>query len=154
MTALVPMKEEEFNRIMQGEQEHYASEKVKVGTWTEEEARDKSKETFEQLLPNGLHTANHHFLSIQKNEENIGYFWYHFDLEHKQREAFIYNFLIFEHNQGQGLGKSALQELEVYVRDQGVKKLSLHVFGHNQRAINLYNQLKFETTDLHMSKYL
>jgi len=44
--------------------------------------------------------------------------------------------------------------LEDYVRLLGAKKLSLHVFGHNERAIHLYKKVKFQVTDLVMSKML
>lgn len=154
MITLTPMKQSEYDAIMEEEIEHYANEKVKAGTWTEEEALAKSEESFQSLLPEGLSTMHHVFLSIVNGEERVGYFWYNFDPEHTQKQAFIYNFLIFESRQGKGYGKEALQVLEEYVREQGAKKLSLHVFGHNKRAINLYQQLQFEITNINMSKSL
>jgi len=35
-----------------------------------------------------------------------------------------------------------------------VKKISLHVFAHNERAIHVYNSLGYEKTDYYMSKRL
>ncbi|KHE72708.1 acetyltransferase [Halobacillus sp. BBL2006] len=151
---LVPMTQEEYDSNMEAQIESYADEKVKAGTWTEEEALAQSLETFKKLLPKGLNTPEHHFLSIRSNDCSIGYFWYHFDPSNSKKEAFIYNFLIFEDHQGKGSGQKALSELERHIKLEGVKKLSLHVFGHNKRAIHLYNKLQFETTDLVMSKYL
>lgn len=39
-----------------------------------------------------------------------------------------------------------------YVQTLGAKKLSLHILGHNTRAIHLYQKLNFQITDLVMSK--
>ncbi|TGB04618.1 GNAT family N-acetyltransferase [Halobacillus salinus] len=154
MVTLTPMKQGEYDAIIDEEIQHYAEEKVKAGTWMEDEALPKSKETFASLLPDGLNTDHHQFLSIIREDESVGYFWVNFNPEHKQKNAFIYNFLIFEPMQGKGYGKAALQALEIYAKEQGAEKLSLHVFGHNQRAYNLYQKLQFQVTDINMSKSL
>ncbi|QAS50871.1 GNAT family N-acetyltransferase [Halobacillus litoralis] len=156
MVMLEKMQNDEFKKEVVDLKKGYAEEKVKAGTWTEEEAMQKSEETFRYLLPDGLSTNNHYFLSIfdQAAKINIGYFWYHFDPEQSQKEAFIYNFVIYETERGKGFGKKAITALERHLKGTGVKKLSLHVFGHNERAIHLYRRMKFSTTDLHMSKHL
>ena len=69
-----------------------------------------------------------------------------------QKEAFIYDFYIFEEHQGKGYGKSSLEVLEKLVKEKGIEKLSLHVFAQNERAIHLYKKLNFEPTDITMSK--
>ncbi|MGI8315258.1 GNAT family N-acetyltransferase [Halobacillus mangrovi] len=155
MISLSPMTKNEYDAIKVAQIKDYADEKVKAGTWTKEEAFEKSNESFNNLLPDGLKTSDHYFLSIKNNGLNVGYFWYHFANEsNNQKEAFIYNFLIFDGHQGKGYGRKALEELEKHMRKEGIKKLSLHVFGHNKRAIHLYNKMKFDTTDLVMSKHL
>ncbi|ARI77349.1 GNAT family N-acetyltransferase [Halobacillus mangrovi] len=155
MITLASMVKAEFDANIDAQIKDYADEKVKAGTWTEEEAFEKSNESFNNLLPEGLKTSDHYFLSIRNDERNVGYFWYYFAKEaNNQKEAFIYNFLIFDEHRGKGYGKKALEELEKHVKKEGIKKLTLHVFGHNKRAIHLYNKMKFDTTDLVMSKHL
>ena len=156
MLNLNVMLQKDFDELMKMEVQNYADEKVKAGTWTKEESLQKSKEAFQQLLPNGLQTTYHFLLSLSIPETNevVGYFWYHFDESHPQKEAFIYNFLIFEPYRGQGFGRRALESLEKHVKQQGVKKLSLHVFAHNKRAIHLYQQSMYDVTDINMSKYI
>ncbi|MCA0968991.1 GNAT family N-acetyltransferase [Halobacillus litoralis] len=154
MVTLRGLTQGEFDSVMKDEMKHYAGEKVKAGTWTEDEAMTLSKETFQNLLPDGHKTRHHDFLGIDHDDVFIGYFWYNFDPEHKQKQAFIYNFLIFESEQGKGYGEAALRALESYLKGQGVDKLALHVFGHNQRAINLYKKLEFQVTNINMSKQL
>ncbi|MCA1009367.1 GNAT family N-acetyltransferase [Halobacillus halophilus] len=156
MLNLNEMKPIVFDELMKVEVQNYADEKVKAGTWTQEEALQKSKESFQLLLPEGLKTVDHYLLSLSKPDtnESIGYFWYHFDENHPQKEAFIYNFVIFEPYRGQGLGRRALETLEKHVKKQGVKKLSLHVFAHNERAIHLYKESMYHITDITMSKVI
>ncbi|WP_425462714.1 GNAT family N-acetyltransferase [Melghirimyces algeriensis] len=74
--------------------------------------------------------------------------------KHPHKEAFIYDFLIFEDAQGRGWGQNALQALEEHVGKHGVKKISLHVFAHNKRAIHLYQKLNYQATNIYMSKWL
>ena len=134
----------------------YAQEKVKAGTWLEEESLQKAIETTERLLPQGINTPNHHMLDIvlADSNEKIGMSWLHFDNERLQKEAFIYDFFIEKDNRDKGFGTAALNALEEYVRALGAKKLSLHVFGHNERAVHLYQKVNFQITDLVMSKEL
>ncbi|NBI27503.1 GNAT family N-acetyltransferase [Chengkuizengella sp. YPA3-1-1] len=133
---------------------HFANEKVRAGTWLKEEAMNKSKEAFERLLPQGLNTNLHYLLSIVDEEQTIGWLWYFYDDKNLQKEAFIYDFFIYEEYQGKGFGKSSLLALDMLAKDKGIKKISLHVFAHNKRAIQLYEKMDFEATDISMSKIL
>ncbi|KZD93163.1 acetyltransferase GNAT family [Bacillus subtilis] len=42
--------------------------------------------------------------------------------------------------------------LDQTARSMGIRKLSLHVFAHNQTARKLYEQTGFQETDVVMSK--
>lgn len=66
--------------------------------------------------------------------------------------AFLYNFEIYERYRRQGYGMQALQALEEKVRELGVSKILLHVFGHNLAARNLYEKMGYEITGIHMAK--
>lgn len=44
--------------------------------------------------------------------------------------------------------------IEQEVTKQGLNRIGLHVFGYNKTAINLYQSLGYETTDLMMEKEL
>jgi ribosomal protein S18 acetylase RimI-like enzyme len=55
---------------------------------------------------------------------------------------------------GKGYGKKAMLLLEEKVKALGLKNIGLHVFGHNHRAIGLYQSLNYQTTNLVMEKEL
>lgn len=154
MVALSKLSKEQYALAIHELKRHYAEEKVQAGTWLKEEAEQKSEESFQTYLPNGQETEGHYFLAIELEGNDIGYFWYRYQTDDPQKEAFIFNFTIWEEYRGKGYGKLALKELETHVKLQGVKKISLHVFGHNKRAIHIYESLLFNVTDVNMSKYL
>ena len=151
---LKQMSDDEYKEFMESSIESYAEEKVKAGNWKEDEAIEKSKEEFVQLLPEGNHTIDHLLYSLVDSESNVkvGSLWVHCKVEEK--EAFIYEFAVDEEQQGKGYGTRAIQELERILQGQGIEGLSLHVFGHNKKAIRLYERLGFETTNMNMKKTL
>ncbi|HWJ79795.1 MAG TPA: GNAT family N-acetyltransferase [Niallia sp.] len=153
---LKKMSEEFFLPYMERMIKEYAKEKVVAGTWLEEESEKRATQEINNLLPEGLHTKNHFLLEITTEDsgKGIGSLWVRFDPENMQKEAFIYDFFIQPEERDKGYGKATLFALEDYVRLLGAKKLSLHVFGHNERAIHLYKKVKFQVTDLVMSKML
>lgn len=87
-------------------------------------------------------------------DESIGWVWLCYDPDHPQHEGFIYNFILFEAYRGKGLAKQAMAALEEQAKSLGVKKLSLHVFAHNQIARSLYEKTGFAETGIYMSKPL
>lgn len=42
--------------------------------------------------------------------------------------------------------------LEEHVKSMGINKITLHVFGHNQPAIALYEKMGYKTFSMHMAK--
>lgn len=154
MIFLKQMSDFDFTQFLNFSIESYAEEKVKAGNWREDEAFEKSKQEFNELLPDGHHTKDHLLYSIIDAESNtkVGSLWVRCKVEEK--EAFIYEFAVDEDQQGKGFGTKAIQELEKILQNQGLEGLSLHVFGHNKKAIRLYERLGFETTNINMKKSL
>lgn len=145
------MSSEEFNNYMDKAIYNYAKEKTKAGNWSEEEAFAKSKEEFNRLLPNKEKTKNHYFFSIYDRNELIGMVWLN---KQGNKHGFIYDINIFDTYQGKGYGKQAMNEIELFARRIGIKKLELHVFAHNKVAISLYESLGYNTTNIMMTKAL
>ncbi|ASN06761.1 GNAT family N-acetyltransferase [Virgibacillus necropolis] len=154
--TLIPMTQDDFAHYTSKSILVYADEKVEAGTWTKEEAPEKAEKEFERLLPEGLDSENQFLYAITKIEDKkkVGWLWYRFDPSHRQKEAFIFDIFIFDELQGQDYGKAALQELDDHALANGIEKISLHVFAHNRRAINLYEKLDYEAKDIIMSKLL
>ena len=156
MVRLEPMTEEEFDGYLRYSNEEYAKEKVRAGTWKEEEALRLSEESFQSLLPDGLATPKALLYRIVDGEsgEKVGHYWLHEMDSPAGKTLYIYDFLIETPFQGQGYGKAAMAALDVKAKELGAAQLSLHVFGHNTRAFRLYEKSGFHVTDYMMSKPL
>ncbi len=154
LIVLQPMNDYDFKQFLEVSIDSYAEEKASAGNWKQEEAYEKSKQEFERLLPEGRHTEDHFLYTIvnQAIEEKLGSLWVKVDNEAK--EAFIYEFAINEDKQGRGFGTEAIKALEVLLEKKDIEGLSLHVFGHNTKAIRLYERLGFKTTNINMKKSL
>jgi ribosomal protein S18 acetylase RimI-like enzyme len=44
---------------------------------------------------------------------------------------------------GKGIGRTLMQQAEVYAKENGVRRIELEVFGENKKAINLYKDLNY-----------
>ncbi|MDQ0268140.1 GNAT family N-acetyltransferase [Cytobacillus purgationiresistens] len=152
MVRLKPMNHEEFQQYMITAIEDYAKEKVISGNWSEEEAITLSTNTFNQLLPKDETSEFNYLFSIFHEQQLIGMIWVAQKSPDHNDEAFIYDFIIFDQYQGQGHGKSAMREIEVIVKEMGIKKIGLHVFGHNKIARGLYEKMGYEITNITMAK--
>lgn len=53
-----------------------------------------------------------------------------------------------------GIGKALIHQAETWARERGDRQIGLQVFIDNQKAINLYQNLGYETQSLLMIKYL
>ncbi len=149
MITLHVMNYDEFQKYITVAIEEYAKEKVISGNWSEEESMSRSKEEFEHLLPNGVKTENHYLYSIYLDNQSIGIIWI---ARKTSEEGFIYDFSILEKYRGQGYGEKAMKQIEVEAKNLGMKKIGLHVFGHNHIARALYEKIGFQPTNIVMQK--
>ena len=150
-----PMNQATYESYLPVAIEEYAGDKSSARTWSEHEAFAKATEEFAALLPEGLKTKDHYLFTFRdETGSDIGMVWVHVTEESRGRCAFIFDVKITSEKQNQGYGKEALRLLEVILKRMNVKKISLHVFAHNERAIHVYDSLGYETTDYHMSKSL
>ncbi|MNN75540.1 putative N-acetyltransferase YycN [compost metagenome] len=116
----------------------------------------QSQEEMTRELPRGLSTEGAYLYSIMEADTDIqaGYIWFNVTEERGRKEAFIYDFYVFEPFQGKGYGKQSLIALDEEARKMNVTKIGLHVFGQNNRAFELYKKMGFLVTDITMSKEL
>jgi ribosomal protein S18 acetylase RimI-like enzyme len=151
---LVPMTEDEYGPWLEVAIRDYAQDHVADGSWTPDEAPQKSAAEFAALLPAGLATPDHYLFAIQTEAgETVGYLW--FGVRNAaQRQAFVYDFLVFEAFRRQGYGEQAFAALETEVRALGLGQIGLHVFGANTAARNLYRKLGYQETNVIMRKDL
>ena len=157
MIELVKMSKRELEAYLQFAIENYANEKVKSGNWSEEDSIQRSRESFADLLPNGVDTEDQFLFTIRDNDggRNVGMIWVGWGKYGDQTSSpWIWDFLIYEQYRGKGYGKEALNALDRELKERGQKKVSLQVFGHNTIAINLYQKSGYKITNIVMSKEL
>lgn len=146
------MSEEKFEQYCKRQIEEYASEHVKAGNWSEDEAVDKAKKQFDQLLPDGLATKGNFLFSVCYEDEPIGILWLNVRPTPQGKHAFIYDIRLDDVQQSKGLGKATMKKLDKYAEQHDIKKIALHVFAHNHRAVGLYKKMGYEMTDHQMAK--
>lgn len=158
MIKLREMNDSEFQEFRIRTVKDYALEKTAAGAWREEEALDLSEKAIAALLPDGRSTKDACLYMVvdttEEKETPVGILWVQFRDGKFGREAFILDILIYEAYQGKGYGKQTLMALDEEARKQGAVRIGLHVFGHNQRAFQLYQKMGYETTDIQMVKKL
>ncbi|PAD27385.1 GNAT family N-acetyltransferase [Niallia circulans] len=149
MIKLSLMNADEYQRYLSSAIKTYAEEKVLAGNWKQDESLKKAEEEYTKLLPQGEKTERNFLYTIQKGDEAVGVIW----LAQKSEElGFIYDIYILEKYQGNGYAKEALKSIENVGQKLGLKKIGLHVFGHNKVARGLYEKLGYETTNVLMEK--
>jgi len=156
MVRLDPMTETEFRVYLEDDIQRYAQAQVRAGNWHPTEAMEKSRKEHQQLLPDGLASKNQHLFSIMDEELGcqVGVIWFAVYDEGLRPSVFIYDFLIHDDFRRRGYGTQALEALEDKVKELGIDRISLHVFGYNQIAQALYRKLGYEIAGMHMTKQL
>ncbi len=156
MVRLVPMSQAEFEKYLEHVVPDYAQEHVRTGNWSAEKALQLAEESFRTLLPDGLDTPNHYLFTIEDETlgKKVGILWLAVEEREGGPRAFVYDVEIDPAYRRQGYGSQALEALEDKVRELGLTRIMLHVFGHNHAARAMYEKLEYETVNLILSKTL
>ncbi len=155
MIELVSMDDQDLKDYLKTAIENYANEKVKSGNWGQKDAVERSKEEFKRLLPDGIRTKGQHLFVVREKNTGtkVGMIWVGIrESADEISGAWIWDFLIYEEERGKGYGRETLRALDVALSELGQRIVSLHVFGHNEIAIELYKKSGYKTTNLVMSK--
>jgi ribosomal protein S18 acetylase RimI-like enzyme len=149
MIKLVLMNSDEYQKYISSAIKSYAEEKVLAGNWNQEESISKAEEEYKRLLPNGEKTESNFLYTILDEAKTIGVIWL---AQLSENRGYIYDINILEEYQGFGYGKEAMKQIENVGKKLGMKKIGLHVFGHNKVARGLYDKLGYQTTNVLMEK--
>lgn len=152
--SLKPMTQEQFDVWKASCTVLYAQDKMRANGLTQAEADEVSRRSFADLLPHGLASSGQHLYSLEQDGRQLGIVWLAIRTSGGMLKAFVYDVLIHEAYQGQGHGRTIMTLAEQKARALGARAIGLHVFGFNQRAINLYQSLDYQITDISMEKSL
>lgn len=70
------------------------------------------------------------------------------------RHAHIFLLYVMPEHRRRGIGKALMSYVEGWARIRGDRQIGLQVFQSNQAALNLYNQLGYQTQSFSMVKSL
>lgn len=137
--------EDEYPAWLTAEQQNYISDIVRSGSRTPEEAKLKSDQDFERLLPEGLATPDHTILALEAAGEVIGTGW----LNHGflSGVTFGYSLEVHQEHRGKGYGRDAMAVGERATVAGGDSALMFNVFGGNLVAMNLYTTAGYAVVD-------
>lgn len=154
MTKLVPIRPEQFSAFAETANAGYAQDNVLSGRWPSANAPSLAQAEFEQLLPQGPATPNHHVYEIQDESsgETVGYLWFAVVGASDARSAYIYNVTVKQSFRRRGHAKAALIWLEQFANAHGLASVRLNVFAHNPNALALYRALGYKATSMNMRK--
>ena len=155
MVVFVPMDQSSFARWREVSVRDYAADRVIAGYDDEGRSVENAEKQLKVILPDGLKTRGHFLCSISDRQtaQRVGIIWYG-ETPTREDTIFIYDIHIDEGLRGRGYGKAALMLVEEKAKELGKTKIALQVFGHNDRARRLYEELGYKTTSTMMAKDL
>jgi len=148
------MSQDYFETYVERSIPEYAAEHVQAGNWEESQALAKARASYEELLPDGPATKDHFLYAIKGDHEDspAGLLWFAIDRSGSRLKAFVYDLFVEEACRRKGYAREAMLEMEELLRQMGVSRVALHVFGDNSGAMSLYRAIGYQTSDLIMAK--
>lgn len=140
--TLRPMTEEEFAGFSEGEVEGFAQELASAGM-QREQALERSRTLFEELLPDGLGSPGMEFHVAEVDGVPVGDLW----LSTGSTMAFVYNIEVHQDQRRKGYGSAIMNAAALRCRELGHPVLGLNVFAHNPKARALYDKLGYQVSN-------
>ena len=140
-----PMTDAEYAEWRAETVRGYAADMAESGSMPPEDAAAQAAAQTDQLLPNGVSTANHTFVCLCAGEQVVATNWigHHYG----PGVSWVYGVEVHEGYRGKGYGRAAMIIGERASLDAGDTHLGLNVFGHNHVAISLYNAMGYRAYD-------
>jgi ribosomal protein S18 acetylase RimI-like enzyme len=151
MVTLRPMTEPEFAVFKDFMYQDYVEAQARSAVVPVEEVSDMARAQIEHLMQDGLRSPMHRYWKVVTLEGTaVGDLWV--QVEAEKRQAFIYFVGVEAPYRGRGYARQALTALEVLLRERGVTRTSLNVFGDNIVARRLYERLGYQQAAILMRK--
>jgi ribosomal protein S18 acetylase RimI-like enzyme len=156
VTALAPMRPEQFVLFRAEVTAAYADDNVHALRWLEAGAAERARSEFDKLLPQGVSTTDHWLYEIldEPDGQTVGFVWFAVVGPAALRTGFLYNIRVSASYRGRGHAKAAMELVEAKAVELGVPAIALHVFGFNTTAQAMYRALGYGITGFNMIKRL
>jgi ribosomal protein S18 acetylase RimI-like enzyme len=141
---LRPMTAGEYREYHREAVASYADDMVRNVKLSPEAAETRAAATLRDLLPEGLGTRDH-WIEVAEDEagERIGHLWFARRATPAGNIAFLFDVEVVEAARGRGYGRRLMELLEEKVAALGLARIELNVFGHNDVARGLYEDLGY-----------
>lgn len=153
---LVELDEAPFREYREHLAGEYAEDKVRAGVWSRAEAEGRASRELDELLPEGPATRDHFLYSVWDDNlpAEVGILWFAVMNSGVGRTIWIYDIIIHEQFRRRGYARRTLELVDDRARELGAGKVELHVFGHNEGARSLYEQMGYGVTSIIMAKQI
>jgi ribosomal protein S18 acetylase RimI-like enzyme len=151
---LVELDEASFREYRERLAREYAADKVRAGVWSHAEAEGRASRELDELLPDGPATRDNFLYSVRDGTvpAEVGIVWFAVMNSGVGRWLWIYHIIVHEQFRRRGYARRTLELVEEKARELGAGKVELHVFGHNDGARALYEQMGYGVTSIIMAK--
>ncbi|MEO8476529.1 MAG: GNAT family N-acetyltransferase [Actinomycetota bacterium] len=144
MLRLRPMTAEEYREYHRHSVASYADDMVRNVKLTPEAAQERAATALRDLLPEGLSTRNHWLKVAELDGERVGTLWYaRLTTSAGNEIAYLFDIEVVEAARGRGHGRRLMELLEQEIAALGLVRIELNVFGHNDVARALYEDLGY-----------
>jgi ribosomal protein S18 acetylase RimI-like enzyme len=154
MVTLRRMTGDEFSAWREKSILGYAEDLAQATGVGVESARERARNQFSELLPDGSASERTWLLRVLDDSDvDVGVLWIG---PHPEQggTAFVYDIEIAEQYRGRGLGTAAMTAAEGLAAQAGFAQISLNVFGFNDTARRVYDSLGYRVVSTVMSKSL
>lgn len=142
-----PMTAERFPRFVAASEEGFAHDLVESGRYTPEEAAAESHRQMRAELPDGLDTEGQELFTATVAGTEVGILWFGMRRRDGRPQAFILDIEVAAEQRRKGYGRELMHAAEREARRLGAESIGLHVFGFNEGAVELYEQLGYRRTE-------
>ena len=149
---LEPMTGEEYDAWRGYAVRGYAQEFVDSGTLDPDAAAERAEKDFDELLSDGLATTDHLLWSgrVDGEDRAVGAIWVKVMPERTPPHAFVFGLDVYPEFRRRGFGRALMEGALDELRHRGIATVGLNVFGHNDVARRMYDQLGFRVTSTQM----
>jgi len=138
-----PMRAERYPSFAAASEAGFASELAASGRLTPDEAAAESHRQFEHELPDGLDTPGQKLFTASVDGAEVGILWLAIRERDDHPHVFILDIEVAADQRRRGYGRALMHAAEREARRSGAGSIGLHVFGFNQGAVDLYEQLGY-----------
>jgi ribosomal protein S18 acetylase RimI-like enzyme len=154
---LRPLRADELPAYIEHGRGAYERDLVAQAGLTPAAARQKTKNDWSRLFPDGAVPPGNELYAIEDAEtgERVGDLWFaERDDDVGEKTLYVYSAEIAPEHRGRGLGREAMRLFEEEGRRRGLSRTNLTVLGGNEVARSLYRSLGYVERAVFMSKDL